>query len=97
MHSRIGIKGLICLEARACFSVHSGIPEKPSMGGTLIKWNNPFQTLRQTSERMLDPVFIGYKVQRRLYTILGKTSYTLRRLTKHVFAILYTILGKTSL
>ena len=25
MHSHIGIKGLICLEARACFSVHSGI------------------------------------------------------------------------
>ena len=38
--------------------------------------------------------FIGYGVQRSLYTIPGKTSYILVRLTKHVFSILYTILGK---
>jgi len=43
---------------------------------------------------MLDTAFIGYRVQRGLYTILGKNSYT--RLTKHAFAILYTILGETS-
>ena len=54
------------------------------------------QTLRQTSERMLDTAFIGYGVQRGLYTIVGKNSYTLIRLTKHAFTILYTILGKTS-
>ena len=35
--------------------------------------------------------------QRGLYTILGKTSYTLVRLTKHTFVILYTILGKPAI
>ena len=40
------------------------------------------QTLRQTSERMLDTAFIGYGVQRGLYTIVGKNSSTLIRLTK---------------
>jgi len=45
-----------------------------------------------TSERMLDTPFISYRVQRGLYTILGKTSYSLIRLAKHAFAILYTIL-----
>ena len=42
--------------------------------------------------------FISYRsrVQRGLYTILGKTSYTLIRLEKHTFTILDTILGKTS-
>ena len=45
---------------------------------------------------MLDPAFIGYRVQRGPYTILGKTSYTFTRLAKHTFTILYTILGKTS-
>ena len=39
------------------------------------------------------PSIIGYRVQQGLYTILGKTSYTL---TKHAFAILYTILGKNT-
>ena len=47
----------------------------------------------QTSERMLDPAFIRYIVQRGLYTILGKTSYTLIWRTKHAFTILYTILS----
>ena len=32
------------------------------------------QTLRQTSEKMLVSAFIGYRVQRDLYTILGETS-----------------------
>ena len=47
---------------------------------------------------ILGTAFIGYRVQRGLYTILVKTSYALIRLAiaKHAFAILYTILGKIS-
>ena len=48
------------------------------------------QTLLQTSERMFDPAFMGSRVQPGVYTILGKTSCTLIRLTKHAFTILYT-------
>ena len=31
MYGGMGIKGLLCLEARACFSVHSGIRNKPDI------------------------------------------------------------------
>jgi len=45
---------------------------------------------------MLDHAFISYRVEQGLYIILGESSYTLIRLTKHAFAILYTILSKNS-
>ena len=61
---------------------------------TLVAWYG-LQTLSQTSERMLNPAFIDYGVQQGLYTILGKSSYTLIRFTKHAFVILCTIPGKT--
>ena len=61
--------------------------------GSLVWTPNPTSN---NSERMLDPAFIGCKVQQGLYTILGKASYTLMRLTKHIFTILYTIQRKIS-
>ena len=62
---------------------------------TFVAWYG-LQTLCQTSERTLNPAFIDYRVQRGLYTILGKSSYTVIRFTKHAFAILCTIPGKNS-
>ena len=62
---------------------------------TLVAWYG-LQTLCQTSERMLNPAFIDYRVQQGLYTILGKSSYTVIRFTKHAFVILCTIPGKNS-
>ena len=52
------------------------------------------QTLHQTSERMLDTAFIGYGVERGLYTILGKTSYTIHlpSLQEQAFAFLHIVI-----
>ena len=81
-------KQLYILSCYACSStrhVHA-IRGKTTMHfGSLIWTLNP-------SERILDTTFIAYRVQRGLYTILGKTSHTFIKLTKHAFAILYTIL-----
>ena len=47
--------------------------------GSLVWTPNP----TSNQQKVLDPAFFGYRVQRSLYTILGKTSYTLIRLMKH--------------
>ena len=57
--------------------------------------SQPYVQLAKGCLILFDTAFKGYRVQRGLYTILGKTSYTLIRLTNHPFLILYTI-QKTS-
>ena len=46
--------------------------------GSLVWTPNP-------SETILDTAFIGHEVQRGLYTILGKASYTLTQLAEQAF------------